>query len=156
MKYKLTACLFFISITLAAQDSIKWANHVIENMPLGRGLDINYSRIFKSNLVAESKVSRLTNNEVQTENFDNLEFDLKFPIYVGERTQVIGSGEYTYDRIQFRNNATNNYELFEILNKKELRSRKLKFYVTHSLNRENFLKFRTFLAKRINKYSEII
>ncbi len=145
MKYFFTLTFILLIAGLNAQDTTKWATPQVTNMPIGRGFDINYSRVFNTSLEAESEATELADGRAELTHLNNVEVDLKIPIYITARTQVVGSGEYTYDRLIFNNLKSNNYELFEILHDKALRSRKLKFYLVHSFNSENFLKVRTSL-----------
>jgi len=134
------------SATLNAQDSIKWASPNINYMPMGRGFDISYTRVLPTTIESEAEVDRLSDASAEMKSVENVAYDLKFPIIITPRTQFLGSVEYTYDYMRFKDPQNLDYEFYELLNKKELRSRKLKFYVVHGFNEKNYMNIRASAA----------
>ncbi|UZR95014.1 DUF6268 family outer membrane beta-barrel protein [Chondrinema litorale] len=124
------------------QDSIKWATPNVKYMPMGRGLDISYTRIFTSIIDSKAEVDRLQDNNANLNALENLEFDIKFPIFLKDRTQILGSFEYTFDFYRFDPEDVADYELYSRLNKRPLRSRKAKFYLMHSFDSKHYLNVR--------------
>ena len=124
------------------QDSTKWATPNVKYMPMGRGLDINYTRIFTSIIDSKAEVDRLRDNNAHLNALENIEFDLKFPIILKDRTQILGSLEYTFDFYRFDPEEVADYELYSRLNKRPLRSRKAKFYLMHSFDSKHYLNVR--------------
>ncbi|MTI20581.1 hypothetical protein E1176_06075 [Fulvivirga sp. RKSG066] len=145
-KFALLSFLILVVLPSVAQDSIKWATPNVKYQPLGRGLDISYTRIINSDIESEAEVQRLRDNEATISSLENMEYDIKVPIMIKDRTQILGSFEYTYDYFSFKNPENLNYEFYEQLHHKHLRSRKLKFYMLHSLNSENYINMRVAAA----------
>lgn len=146
--HKLCLLLLFCGSVpaLQAQDSVVWATPNEKHKPIGRGLDINYTRIFSSRFKSEAKVDRLEDGEATLHSLDNIEYDLKLPIVLKERTKLLVGLEYTFDYYRFQNQEDLQYEFYSRLNKEGFKSRKLKFYFVHSLSSKNFISIRTSAA----------
>lgn len=132
--------------TAQDDDTVRWASPNVKYMPVGRGLDFSYTHIFSSTIESEAKVERLADNSAEVKSLEQMHHDLKFPIVINDRTQFLGSVEYTFDYFEFKNSDNIDYELYKRMDHRHLRSRKLKFYVVHGFDDRHYMNTRLAIA----------
>jgi len=111
-------------------------------MPLGRGLEIGFTRIYNANIESESAIDNLASDDSQINSITQIEFDLKFPLIINSRSQFLGSIEYTPDIFNFNQSEIGASNFYREINDRHLRSRKLKLYYVHALNDKNYVNAR--------------
>jgi len=121
----------------------KYASPSVKNMPLGKAFEFKYHIQSSFDIDAEGKTGNIGNAESKIGKMDNFEFDLKLPLFLRDKTILITGLEFNFDEYNFRNSENLSFEFFRVLDNEQLRVRKLKFYLTRSLNEKQFLFFRT-------------
>ena len=143
VKKLLHLIVFLVSGTICnAQEDVKWASPNVKHMPVGRGINLSYTRIFSSMLESRAEVPGIQNNNAFISSLENIEYDIKVPKLIRDRTQLLTGFEYTYDYFQFDNSEDIDYEFYNKLDRRNLRSRKLKLYFTHSLSQRRYMYIR--------------
>jgi len=144
MKILLSTLFILFSTVCLSQDndSVKWASPNVKYMPIGRGLEVGFTRIYNANIESESSLENLASENSEIETITQLEFDLKFPIIINRRSQFLGSVEYTPDIFRFDRDEVFASNFYTEIDGRHLRSRKLKLYYVRGFDSEKYINLR--------------
>lgn len=122
-----------------------WPSPRVSNM-IPRGILASYTPVMAYSIKSKSHVDGLPNDEAHVKRLDKLLFKIKFPVLLRDRTNIVIGLDYAQDEYNFDGEDAQEYALYKSLQNKRMKSRVMKFYYDHALDKKHWLYIRASAA----------
>lgn len=114
----------------------------IENKSRSRGLSITYGQTNSASYIADGNTPAFTDPLSVLNQLNQLEFKLKIPVLLKERTKILLSYKYYVEAYNFGTIGVDFPATFQALDEQSLKSNDYGIILSHALNEKNYLLFR--------------